>query len=517
MLPALLPDQRVRQRDYLLEIIRALTEQLDLETVLERILRAALDLLTGRAGLIALHEDDGLFHVHTRAGFSAAQAVVVDSLVRAFREPGNQDRLRLLLRSVAKTLGFNWREAVALPLTAGRESVGLIFIFRDFEAVFSRDDLALLQSFADQAAIATHNARLFRQVTIEKRRSDAILDSTADGMMIMDAAHQVQRFNRALARMTGWSASEAIGRQHDEIIRWAARESGPTLAEAEAGGWPLASEAPLYVEGDLRRRDGSPLAVGITYAPLVGRDGRLVNIIASVRDITKFREAEALKSTFISIISHELKTPVSLIKGYAGTLRREDARWDPATVQDSLAVIEEESDRLAELIENLLDASRLQAGALRLNLLEVPLDAVAARLVERFRVQSPAHTFRVQFPPDFPTVLGDEDRLVQVLSNLISNAIKYTPDGGTITVSGRVESDRVVVAVADDGPGLPPEELQRVFERFYRADTPATKRAKGAGLGLYLAKAVVEAHGGQIWAESAPNRGATFLFSLPRS
>ena len=140
------------------------------------------------------------------------------------------------------------------------------------------------------------------------------------------------------------------------------------------------------------------------------REGRLVNVIASVRDITKFREAEELKSTFISIISHELKTPVSLIKGYAGTLRREDARWDPATIQDSLAVIEEESDRLTELIENLLDASRLQAGALRLNRLEVPVDVVAARLAERFRVQSPEHTFVVDFRPTsrrcWPTRIG---------------------------------------------------------------------------------------------------------------
>jgi PAS domain S-box-containing protein len=517
MLPALLPDQRVRQRDYLLEIIRALTEQLDLEIVLERILRAALDLLTGRAGLIALYEEDGQLHLRTRAGFGAAQAAAVEQLLRDQGEPGDNIRLRLLLRNVAKTLGLSWREAVALPLKAGRESVGLIFIFREFEADFTHDDLALLQSFADQAAIATHNARLYRQVIIEKRRSDAILDSTADGMLIMDAAHRVQRLNRALSRMTGWSANEAIGRTHDEIVRWARREVGPALAEAEAGGWPLSSSAPLYVEGDLLRRDSGKIAVGITYAPLIDRERRLVNIIASVRDITKFREAEELKSTFISVISHELKTPVSLIKGYAGTLRREDARWDPATVQDSLAVIEEESDRLAELIENLLDASRLQAGAFKLNMLEVPLDTVAARLAGRFQVQSPQHKFKLDFPPDFPAVMADEDRIVQVLSNLISNAIKYSPSGGTITISGRVGKDSVVVAVADEGPGLPAEELSRVFDRFYRADTPATKRAQGAGLGLYLAKAVVEAHGGRIWVESQPGQGAKFLFSLPRS
>ncbi|MBI3360161.1 MAG: GAF domain-containing protein [Chloroflexi bacterium] len=516
MLPALLPDSRVRQRDYLLEISRALTEQLDLDTVLERILSAALDLLGGRAGFIALRDDDGLFRVRTPSGFNPAQVTAIEPLVRGFREPGNNDQLRLLLRDVARAAGFNWRAAVALPLTVGSEYVGLIFIFRVFEAVFTSNDRALLQSFADQAAIAIHNARLYQQATQEKRRSDAILDGSADGIMIMDAAHHIQRFNRALARMTGWSPNEAIGRTHDEIICWAIREPGPGLAEAEAGGWPLASATPLYVEGDLRRRDDGTIAVGITYAPLLGREGRLINIIASVRDITRFREAEALKSTFISIISHELKTPVSLIKGYAGTLRRKDARWDSATIEESLAVIEEESDRLADLIENLLDASRLQAGALKLTFMEISLDEVTERLVDKFRVQSPGRKFLVDFPPDFPPIQADEDRLVQVLGNLISNALKYSPEEGAITVSGRAEPERVIVSVADEGPGLPAEELPRVFDRFYRADTPATKRAQGAGLGLYLAKAVVEAHGGRLWVESEAGQGTRFLFSLPR-
>jgi signal transduction histidine kinase len=157
------------------------------------------------------------------------------------------------------------------------------------------------------------------------------------------------------------------------------------------------------------RQGGGYVAAGITYAPLFDREGRLVNLIANVRDITRFREAEEVKSTFISIISHELKTPVSLIKGYAETLRREDAEWDPATIQDSLAVIVEEADRLADLIENLLDASRLQAGALKLNRAEVLLDQLAARLVEKFKTQSEKHALSAEFPADFPPVMGDED------------------------------------------------------------------------------------------------------------
>ena len=244
---------------------------------------------------------------------------------------------------------------------------------------------------------------------------------------------------------------------------------------------------------------------------------RLVNIIVDVHDITRFREAEELKSTFISVISHELKTPVSLIKGYAGTLRREDARWDEATVRESLAVIEEESDRLNELIDNLLDASRLQAGALPLSMGDVALDDLARSTVNKFRSQAKKHQFVVDFPADFPVVEGDEARLEQVLSNLLTNAIKYSPEGGTIQVNGRVASDVVLVTVIDQGIGIAPAEQTRVFDAFYRVDDAPTRRTQGTGLGLYLAKAVVEAHGGHIWVESEPGRGAAFSFSLPRN
>jgi signal transduction histidine kinase len=256
--------------------------------------------------------------------------------------------------------------------------------------------------------------------------------------------------------------------------------------------------------------------VGVTYAPLLSQDGRLVNIIVDVHDITRFREAEELKSTFVSVISHELKTPVSLIKGYAGTLRREDAKWDEQTLRESLAVIEEESDRLAELIDNLLDASRLQAGALSLSFGDLDLAGLAARTVNRFRVQAHSHSFEVDFPPDFPVVQGDEVRLAQVLTNLLTNAIKYSPKGGIIKVSGRVLPSRIIITVSDQGIGIAPAEQARVFDAFYRVDDAPTRRTQGTGLGLYLAKAVVEAHGGQIWVESEPGHGAVFSFSLPR-
>jgi PAS domain S-box-containing protein len=517
----MLPDFRIRQRDYLLEISRALTEELDLATVLTRILQSTAELLAGQAGLVVLREEEGRWKIRAHYGLPETVLGVFNPLLADIPEHGDARRFALpevnrRLQAIAEAAQLGLLQGVALPMVARGEVVGLIYIFRGYPTGFTANDRTLLAAFASQAAIAVHNAQLYQQTAAEKRRLDAILDSSADGVLIMNPAHTIQRFNQALARITGWPAAEALGQQHDEIIRWARREPGPDLGQAEAGGWPLgARPAPLYVEGDLLRRGGGLLPVAITYAPLFDRENRLVNLIANVRDITKYREAEELKSTFISIISHELRTPVSLIKGYAETLRREDARWEAEVVRDSLAVIEEEADRLADLIENLLDASRLQAGALRLSQAEVQLDRLAARLVEKFKTQTTHHTLAAEFPAGFPVIIGDEARLTQVLSNLLSNAIKYAP-GGRITIRGRVAPAEVIVSVSDEGPGIAADDLPHVFERFYRGNSDVARRVKGTGLGLFLARAVVEAHNGRIWVEAPAGRGTTFLFALPR-
>jgi signal transduction histidine kinase len=247
---------------------------------------------------------------------------------------------------------------------------------------------------------------------------------------------------------------------------------------------------------------------------LLAADGTLRNIIATVRDVTKFRTAEEIKNTFVSIVSHELKTPVALIKGYVSTLRREDAKWDKAVIKDSLEVIEEEADHLAAMIEDLLDASRLQAGGLTPNLSDISLPVLAARLTERFQTQTDHHVFVVDFPENFPIILADENRISQVISNLLSNSIKYAPEG-EILINGQVRPDQVIVTVSDQGPGIDPADIPYIFGRFYRSDQ-AVRKTKGAGLGLYLAKAIVEAHGGRIWVDPQPGSGARICFSLPR-
>ena len=517
----LLTDYRVRQREYLLEISRALTAQLDLGAVLRKILEAAAEMLAGQAGLIALRQDDGSYAVSASYGISSQTLDLFGPLFSDLPDRADDSgwmipELERKLALVARAVGLSLRQVVALPMIVAEQLVGAIYVFRAHGSSFSSNDRQVLESFADQAAIAVNNARLYQEVAREKRRLDAIIEASADGVMILDAAHHVTVFNRALVRMTGRSAAQALHARHDDVILLRNKRAGMTLTEAEVGGWPLTGGGTLYVEGDIARPDGSAISVGVTYAPLFDREGRLVNIVGSVRDITRFREAEELKSTFISIISHELKTPVALIKGYAGTLRREDAKWDVATVRESAAVIEEEADRLTQLINNLLDASRLQAGGLKLNLSDVSLDQIARRLVIKFSTQTGQHTLSADFPPNFPIVQADAARLEQVLSNLIGNAIKYSPQGGAVRVTGRALPDQVVVSVSDQGIGIPIEEQGHIFERFYRVDDALSRRTAGSGLGLYLAKAVVDAHGGRIWVESTPSRGASFSFALPR-
>ncbi len=206
---------------------------------------------------------------------------------------------------------------------------------------------------------------------------------------------------------------------------------------------------------------------------------------------------------------------MALIKGYVGTLLREDMSWDAIASREFLQIIEEEADRLTELIENLLDASRLQAGVLSINLAEVNLDYLARQIADRFRTQTSLHQFLIDFPAGFPVILGDVDRLIQVFANLISNAIKYSPSGGEIRIAGQVLGNQVVVCVSDQGPGIASEDIPHVFDRFYRAKE-ASRTTKGTGLGLYLAKAVIEAHQGHIWVDPKPGDGARICFSLPR-
>jgi PAS domain S-box-containing protein len=520
-------DHQLRQRDYLLEISRTMTSRLDLESLLELTLRSAAEILRGQVGLIVLRGRDDVLRVRASYGLSPGLLRFFQPLwadlpamwdLPDLREAAARWRtpdLQIQLGVVAAAAGLALSQVVALPLVIEEKLIGAIYIFRIGGGAFSANDRALLAAFADQAAIAVRNAELYQQVDEERRSLSAIIDNSADGIMILDPAGRVQVFNRTLARMTGQQAEDTLGRPADEVLALRDRQQQPLALPWPSARRTSAAEERPYVEGDVVRRGGPPLTVGLTATPLYDEEGALARIILNVVDITRFRQAEELKSTFVSVVSHELKTPVALIKGYAETLRREDADWGWETMHESLGVIAEEADHLTHLIDSLLEAGRIQAGGIKLQPTDVHLPRLAAKTVEGFGTQTDIHTFELDFAPDFPPVWGDPERLQEVFSNLVSNAVKYSPEGGTVWVGGRLDQKGVTVYVADQGIGIPPEEQDRIFDRFHRVETGLHRRTEGTGLGLYLVKAIVEAHGGRVWVESAPGRGSIFMFTLP--
>ena len=245
--------------------------------------------------------------------------------------------------------------------------------------------------------------------------------------------------------------------------------------------------------------------------------GALDQARATAEMLAEKTRLEDMQNTFVSIVSHELQTPVAIIKSYAATLAREDAAWPPETIQRVSRNIEEECDRLHRLITDLLDLSRIQAGRVAMRVGSVDLPHLASEVIDQLAPRAPSHSLRSSFPPNYPVIRGDADQLRRALFNLVQNAIKYSPDGGEVLVVGEIQSPAwVMVRVIDRGIGIPPGEEERIFDRFHRADTRLSRATAGVGLGLYITRNVVEGHGGRIWAESpGPGRGSVFTLLLP--
>ncbi len=548
--PALMATYQLRQREYLLRITRAMTSRLDLPSLLKLILASAAEMVASPAGLIVLNDDtpniiDGEVleertHFRIRAAYGIPPQLlpafrpllnawpITDSAEDAFGEGGTftvsgelyRQELERRVQMVEDNLGHQLGQVLGLPLLFEEEVLGVIFLFRGDNA-FTQLDWQFLQGFAYQAAIAVRNARLYQQLLTERSRLATIVENSANGIMILSPSRHVQVINQALAAMTGISPQDAIGKSCEQLLNLQ-NVVGDHLC-SEDSELQLDAEGNLRCEGDLVRPGGGHISVAVTYTPLTDENDQLVNIIANVLDITRFREEEEMKSTFVSVMSHELKTPVAIIKGYAQTLARPDAAWDKDVAHQGLQIIEEEADRLEALINNLLDVSRIQAGGLRLDISDVNLYRLLMRVAQDYRTQTTRHQIAVDLPENFPFVSGDEDRLRQVFTNLLSNAIKYSPEGGAIRIGGWVEDDpqrkdggrRVVIYVADEGIGIPESEIPKIFERFYRVDSGLRRSTAGVGIGLFLINAIVEAHEGEIWARSELGKGTTFFVALP--
>jgi PAS domain S-box-containing protein len=377
-------------------------------------------------------------------------------------------------------------------------------------------DEVRLALFRTQLAAGLRFALKAQAQVREQERLAAIFQYSTDGILTVDHAFRIIDFNPAMERLTGWRESEVLGRFYYDVLRPKDRQGNDLGLENSPILQAFAGKPVVNREMQIAARDGQRFSVSVSASCVHSARGEPMNGILTVRDITREREQEEQRSMFISVISHELQTPIAIIKGYASTLARADASFKRETLRARLIAIEEEADRLNKLVGNLLYASRIEAGGLHMEIAPLDLEPLIQGVVRRFQARSTDVEIKVQIPPGLPLVLADRDRIEEVLQNLLDNAIKYSPRQRSIAITCSTVGDEVIVSVSDQGMGISLRDQERLFQRFQRLNSPAVRSRPGAGLGLYICRAIIEAHGGRIWVESTLHQGSTFSFSLPR-
>jgi PAS domain S-box-containing protein len=373
-----------------------------------------------------------------------------------------------------------------------------------------------LYSFIAQLAAGLRFAFRSQSLVKEQERLAAIFQNSTDGILTVDNALRIIDFNPAMERLTGWHKNEVLGRFYFKVLCPQDRYGNDLGLEDSAILQVFAGQQIVNREMIICARDGQRFTVAVTASCVRSVRGEPINGILNVRDLTRERQQEEQRSTFISVISHELKTPISIIKGYASTLARKDAQFDAQGLQSRLMAIEEEVDRLDKLVGNLLYASRIQANGLQMDITSLDLEHLMRSVLRRLKAKAPDVSITLSIPESLPIVMADRDRIEEVLQNLLDNAIKYSPRHPEISVSCFSTGEEVIVSIRDSGMGISVREQEQIFERFQRVGDPLARSTPGAGLGLYIARAIIEAHGGRIWVESTLREGSTFSFSLPR-
>jgi PAS domain S-box-containing protein len=338
-------------------------------------------------------------------------------------------------------------------------------------------------------------------VAEEKERSEAILANIADGIVAVDRDGAIVLWNATAEQITGVPAEEALGRRIVEVLQ---RELA-TEADTPRGERQL-----TFLRG------GKEVWLSVTEALMRDPAGAVAGRIFAFRDVSTERVVEQMKSDFVATVSHELRTPLTSIYGFAETLLRGDVEFSPPEQETFLGYIASESERLINIVDDLLNVARLETGTLGLSIDRTDVGEIVSETVGRFIQHVDGEfTFDVEVPRGSVYVRADRDKLSQILMNLVDNAVKFSPGGGRIAVTARRRSDTAEIRVEDQGIGIPRADQQRIFTKFYRAEGGARYSPQGTGLGLFLARGLLAAMGGRIWVESNEGEGSTFVFELP--
>lgn len=446
-------------------------------------------------------------------------------------------------RFVSSQVLPNTQAELAVPLKLGDKVIGVLDVQSDQPDTFDDDDLFILQTLAEQTSLAIRNARNFqevqnlarslaqrvekhtaelqvalRQQEIEAQKIRAIVEGITDAVIVFDAEDRVTSANLAVERVLGLPLASCLGARLHDIV---AREQVSEVAESALALFTA------FVSSKQKVQQGAPLAeckfelgdkvIDASFAPVARQEGEPLSIVAVFRDVTRQAHIDRLKEEFISVAGHELKTPLTAIQGYTELLLSESVGKVTRVQEDFLQIIKTNVKRLSELVNDLLDVSHIETGMIQLQIEELHLFDLVNEAVAFFQaeVERKGLALIVEVPRDLPVVWGDRNRLVQLLTNLMSNACKYTPGGGKVGIMARQVDGQIQVDVMDSGIGISRQDQEQLFSRFFRADNPLIREMGGSGLGLSIASSIVSLHGGEIWVDSELGRGSIFSFILP--
>lgn len=510
---------RVLELRSLQEGMKAINASLDLSVLLELVVDNVSEVFGGASCAIGLREGDRLNIAALNAGtddsLTGSDLTALETVAARVMRAGEA-----VLLSETPESEERFKAAMAVPMVVDGKSIGALMAMRMGYSPFTPDDQQRLSAFADQAALAVKNSRLYEQVEelyrdVKERSAEleAVLDSIGDAVIVTGRTGQVELTNPVATLILGLPDEPQLGQPlPQEVLRGGFEEHLRSTLSSKSGD-PVLAE--LTVRGGNLQGHRTYQA---HFAPLRDQDGHPRGVVTVFRDITAAKELEQLKSNFVSTISHELRTPLHSIKGFVNIILSERSTGSLTDVQrDFLTTVRDQTTRLERMILDLLEFNRLQSGQIKLNPEALDLALMAAAMTEQLRpvAEESSVTLLCLIEQSLP-VEGDRLRIEQVFYNLIANAIKFTPAGGRVWVTGELGGQVAEIVVRDTGIGIPAAEQERIFERFYQVDASQTRKYGGAGLGLAICKHIIERHGGRIWAESDEGGGSAFHFTLPR-